>query len=162
MYAQGKYVRLGFIVRDYLQFSTLDTTKEKHQNTFPNHPHCYSKTQIGNKVNFICFQYTMGNQISPIGVDYTDANSLGDTFNLPYFYRVISNQLLSGAIFKNLMFPGVNVKKRRSVMRTYPEEDLPIDPPWSQRRIKRSVQSRADIARANQEDEVMRGKTTSS
>ena len=102
----------------------------------------------------------MGNQISPMGVDYTDANSLGDTLYLPYFYGVISNQLLSGTIFKSLMFPGVNVRKRRSMMRKYPEEGLTIVPPWGQRRIKRSVQSRAAIARANQEDEIMRGKTT--
>lgn len=101
----------------------------------------------------------MGNQIAPIGVDYTDANLLGDTLNLPYFYGVISNELLSGAIINRIFMPGVVFKKRRSMMRKYPDDEQPIVPPWGQRRLKRSIQTSADISRAQQEDEIMRGKT---
>lgn len=100
----------------------------------------------------------MGNQIAPIGVDYTEANSLGDTFNLPYLYGVISNEILSGTILNRLMFPGLTIKKRRSIMRKYPDE-APLVPSWGQRRLKRSVKSSADFSRARQEDEIMRGKT---
>jgi hypothetical protein len=43
------------------------------------------------------------------------------------------------------------------MMRTYSDDDQPIVPPWGQRRLKRSIQTSADISKAQQEDDVMRG-----
>ena len=100
----------------------------------------------------------MGNQLAPLGVDYQNANAVGDVLNLPYFYGSISNDILDGAIFNRIFFPGGNIKKRRSMGRSFPKEELPIVPPWGQRRLKRSTQTNADINRSQQEDEIMRGK----
>ena len=100
----------------------------------------------------------MGNQLAPLGVDYQNANAVGDVLNLPYFYGSISNDILDGAIFNRIFFPGGNFKKRRSMARSFPKDELPIVPPWGQRRLKRSTQTNADINRSQQEDEIMRGK----
>ena len=101
----------------------------------------------------------MGNAIAPLGVDYTQANALGDTLNLPYFSAVISNDILSNAMINRVSLPFVNFKKRRSMMRTYSGDNQPIVPPWGQRRLKRSTQtSSVEIRNAQHEDEVMRGK----
>ena len=100
----------------------------------------------------------MGNQLAPLGVDYQNANAVGDVLNLPYFYGSISNDILDGAIFNRIFFPGGNIKKRRSMARSFPKDELPIVPPWGQRRLKRSTQTTADINRSQQEDEIMRGK----
>ena len=100
----------------------------------------------------------MGNLMAPLGVDYTNANSLGDAFNLPYFYSTITNEFLDNKVINRINFPFVGIKKRRDMMRTYSDDNLPIVPPWGQRRLKRSLQSSADIRNAQQEDEVMRGK----
>ena len=102
----------------------------------------------------------MGNAISPLGVDYADANALGNRMNLPYIKAVINDELLSGTTFNRILFPGYQIgsKKRRSMMRGYQDDDGPIVPPWGQRRLKRSIQNSADVARAAQDDEVMRGK----
>ena len=101
----------------------------------------------------------MGNQIAPLGVNYEEANALGDTMNLPYFYATISKNLLNGKLINNILVPGlVELKKKRSMMRSFTNDDRPIVPPWGQRRLKRSMQNSADINRAQQEDEVMRGK----
>ena len=101
----------------------------------------------------------MGNQIAPLGVNYSEANALGDTLNLPYFYASIPKNLLNGAVINNILVPGlVELKKKRSMMRSFTKDDRPIVPPWGQRRLKRSMQNSAEINRAQQEDEVMRGK----
>ena len=102
----------------------------------------------------------MGNQIAPLGVDYTEANALGDTINLPYYYASISNNLLSGTgkLFNQISIPGFTLNKKRAMTRSYSQDDRPIVPPWGQRRLKRSINNSADINRAQQEDEVMRGK----
>ena len=102
----------------------------------------------------------MGNQIAPLGVDYTQANALGDTINLPYFYASFSNNLLSGSnkIFDRISVPGFTLNKKRAMTRSYSQDDRPIVPPWGQRRLKRSSTNNAEISRAQQEDEVMRGK----
>jgi len=101
----------------------------------------------------------MGNQIAPLGVDYTQANALGDTINLPYFYASFSNNLLSGSnkIFDRISVPGFTLNKKRAMTRSYSQDDRPIVPPWGQRRLKRSSTNNAEISRAQQEDEVMRG-----
>jgi hypothetical protein len=99
----------------------------------------------------------MGNQLAPLGVDYQNANAVGDVLNLPYFYGSISNDILDGAIFNRIFFPGGNIKKRRSMARSFSKDELPIVPPWGQRRLKRSTQTTADINRSQQEDEIMRG-----
>ena len=83
---------------------------------------------------------------------------LFDVLNLPYFYGSISNDILDGAIFNRIFFPGGNIKKRRSMARNFPKDELPIVQPWGQRRLKRSTQTNADINRSQQEDEIMRGK----
>ena len=103
----------------------------------------------------------MGNQIAPIGVDYSEANTLGNSLGLPHLYGVINNEILSGTIFNRVLFPGLTIKKKRSLMRKYPDES-PIVPPWGQRRMKRSAQTSTEIARAQKEDELMRGKTKNS
>ena len=100
----------------------------------------------------------MGNQIAPLGVDYTEANALGDTINLPYYYASISNNLLSGFNVNQISIPGFTLNKKRAMTRSYSQDDRPIVPPWGQRRLKRSINNSADINRAQQEDEVMRGK----
>ena len=101
----------------------------------------------------------MGNQIAPLGVNYDQANALGDSFNLPYFYASISNNVLSGSnkIFDRISVPGFTLNKKRAMTRSYSQDDRPIVPPWGQRRLKRSIMSNAEITQAQQEDEVMRG-----
>ena len=47
----------------------------------------------------------MGNAISPLGVDYADANALGNQINLPYFKAVIDDEILSGTTFNRILFP---------------------------------------------------------
>jgi hypothetical protein len=104
----------------------------------------------------------MGNSIAPLGVDYTQANALGDQLNLPYFSAIISNDILNNAYINQVSLPFVNFKKRRSMMRTYSGNDQPMVPSWGQRRLKRSIQtSTTDITNSQQDDEVMRGKTKS-
>ena len=91
----------------------------------------------------------MGNQIAPLGVNYDQANALGDSFNLPYFYASISNNVLSGSnkIFDRISVPGFTLNKKRAMTRSYSQDDRPIVPPWGQRRLKRSIMSNAEINR---------------
>ena len=102
----------------------------------------------------------MGNQIAPLGVNYDQANALGDSLNLPYFYASVSNNILSGAnkMFDRISVPGFTLNKKRAMTRSYSQDERPIVPPWGQRRLKRSTINNSDIKRAQQEDEVMRGR----
>ena len=102
----------------------------------------------------------MGNQIAPLGVDYSQANALGDTINFPYYYASIPSNILSGSgkLFNQISIPGFTLNKKRAMTRSFSQDDRPIVPPWGQRRLKRSINNSADINRAQQEDEVMRGK----
>ena len=105
----------------------------------------------------------MGNAIAPLGVDYTQANALGDQLSLPYFSAIISNDILDNSLINSVSLPFINFKKRRSMMRTYSGNNQPIVPPWGQRRLKRSTQTTSvgDIRKAQHENEVMRGKANS-
>ena len=102
----------------------------------------------------------MGNQIAPLGVNYDQANALGDSLNLPYFYASVSNNILSGAnkMFDRISVPGFTLNKKRAMTRSYSQDERPIVPPWGQRRLKRSTMNNSEIKRAQQEDEVMRGR----
>ena len=102
----------------------------------------------------------MGNQIAPLGVNYDQANALGDSLNLPYFYASVSNNILSGAnkMFDRISVPGFTLNKKRAMTRSYSQDERPIVPPWGQRRLKRSTINNSEIKRAQQEDEVMRGR----